>query len=205
MKRAISVSELISKNFKVLEFENEWHNLIGNPQLSGTWLVWGDSGNGKTRFVLQMCKYLTKFGRVAYNSLEEGLSESMKLAFIDTGMDEVKRKIILLDNEPIEDLEKRLSQHKAPKIVVIDSLQYSGLNFKQYKRLKESNPKTLFIIISHSQGKLPAGRVANSIRFDAFVKIMVEGYKAFATSRFGGGEPYTIWHEGAEKYWNKID
>lgn len=205
MKRAISISELISKNFKVVEFENEWYDLIGNPQLSGTWLVWGDSGNGKTRLVLQLCKYLTNFGRVAYNSLEEGFCESMKLAFIDTGMDEVKRKIILLDNEPIEDLEKRLKLQKAPKIVVIDSIQYSGLNFKQYKRLKESNPKTLFIIISHSQGKYPAGRVANAIRFDAFVKIKVEGYKAFATSRFGGGKPYTIWREGAEKYWNKID
>ncbi len=205
MSRAISVTELTATNFKSIPFEGHWQKSIGKPQLTGSWLVWGDSGNGKTRFVLQLCKYLTNFGRVAYNSLEEGASESMKTAFIETGMLQVKKKIVLLDKESIADLKKRLKRHKSPDVIVIDSIQYTGMNYKQYIELKEMFPKKLFILISHAEGKLPSGRVAKSIRFDAFVKIRVEGYKAFFVSRYGGGHPYTIWKQGASEYWNEIE
>jgi hypothetical protein len=205
MSRAISVTELITTNFKSIQFSGQWKHSIGNPQLTGSWLVWGDSGNGKTRFVLQLCKYLANFRRVAYNSLEEGASASMKTAFIETDMLQVKKKIILLDKESMTDLKKRLKRHKSPGIVVIDSVQYTGMNYKQYIELKEMFPKKLFILISHADGKLPSGRVAKSIRFDAFVKIRVEGYKAFFVSRYGGGAPYTIWRKGASEYWNEIE
>ena len=205
MKRAISITELLSKKFRVMQFEGQFKDLIGNPELTGSWIVWGGSGNGKTRFSLQLCKYLSKFGKIAYNSLEEGVSQSIKQAFIDTKMHEVKGKVFLLDKEPINELTLRLKKHKSPDIIVIDSIQYSGLNYKQYIQLKESFPKKLFIFISHGEGQHPAGRVAKSVRFDAFVKIRVEGYKAFAVSRYGGGKPYTIWQTGADEYWNNID
>ena len=41
-------------------------------------VVWGKSGNGKTSFVLQLCKELTRYGKVAYDSLEEGSSLTMQ-------------------------------------------------------------------------------------------------------------------------------
>ncbi len=56
MKRAISISELLTTNFKVLPFEGDWKASIGNPELAGSWIIWGKSGNGKTRFTLQLCK-----------------------------------------------------------------------------------------------------------------------------------------------------
>lgn len=201
MKRAISISELYTTNFKVLDFQGAWEESIGQPELAGSWLIWGKSGNGKTRFTLQLCKYLTQFGKVAYNSLEEGASLSMRKAFVETGMEEVKRRIVLLDQESISDLIVRLKKRKSPDIIAIDSVQYTGMNYDAYRQLRDLFPKKLFILISHAEGKEPAGRVAKSIRFDAFVKIWVEGYKAFPTSRFGGGKPYTVWEKGANKYW----
>ncbi len=39
----------------------------------------------QTRFALQLGKYLTHFGRVAYNSLEEGASVAMRTAFWKPG------------------------------------------------------------------------------------------------------------------------
>lgn len=57
--------------------------------------VWGNSGNGKTSFVMQLCKYLCRFGRVAYNSLEEGASLTMKNTLIEFGMAEVNRRFLL--------------------------------------------------------------------------------------------------------------
>jgi hypothetical protein len=75
------------------------------------------------------------------------------------------------------------------------------MTYNDYKTLRSLFPQKLFILISHAEGKNPAGRVAKSIKYDAFVKIWVEGYRAFAVSRYGGGEPYTIWDEGADEYW----
>jgi hypothetical protein len=60
----------------------------------------------------------------------------------------------------------------------------------------------LIIFISHASGKRPKGNAAVSVMYDATLKIWVEGFKAFSKGRFFGktGE-YTIWDEGAEKYW----
>ena len=57
----------------------------------GVWFIWGSSGNGKTSFVMQLCKQLTRFGRVAYNSLEEGDDVTMQNALIRFGMKSVGR------------------------------------------------------------------------------------------------------------------
>jgi len=199
--RAISINELCMKKLKIIPFEDNWLRSFGEPERSGAWIIWGNSGNGKTYFALQLCKYLTKFGRIAYNSLEEGCSQSMKLAFIKINMIEVRRKLILLDREPINELKERLKRRQSPNIIAIDTIQYSGMNYKDYKELRYDFPKKLFILISHAEGKEPAGRVAKSIKFDASVKIRCEGYKAFPVSRSGGSEPFIIWNEGAGKYW----
>lgn len=197
VKRALTVNEI--RNFKPveLEFEGKWKDSIGTPELTGTWLIWGNSANGKTRFALQLAKYLTNFRRVAYNSLEEGLSKSMKEAIIDTGLD---KNFVLLDKEPMEELKVRLRKRKSPDVILIDSLQYTGLTYSQYKELRKEFPQKLFIFISHAEGNEPRGNVARSIKYDAFVKIPVIGYAAYPQSRYGGGETYVIWKYGYDKF-----
>lgn len=202
--RAKSVTDLLTMRFKEVPFEGKWLASFGKPELSGSWLIWGNSGNGKTRLAMALCKYLTAFGRVAYNSLEEGASLSTQRAVREIGMDDVKRRFILLDKEPMNELIERLKKRKSPDIVVIDSVQYSGLNYRDYKQLRDQFRNKLFILISHAEGKEPAGRVAKSIRFDAFVKIRVEGYRADVVSRYGGGNSFVIWEQGAEEYWGTI-
>lgn len=201
LTRAVSIAELQNKKFKTLDFDGEWKATIGQPEMSGSWLIWGGSANGKTRYALQLCKYLTRFGRVAYNSLEEGLSLSMQMAFADVGMMSVKRRLILLDKEPIEELKVRLRRHKSPDIVVIDSWQYTGLNYTEYKQLRDEFRHKLFIIVSHADGKEPSGRVAKSIKYDAFVKVWVDGFRAHVTSRYGVGGHYDVWPERAQEIW----
>lgn len=202
--RAISVSELETTKFAALAFDGEWESFLGLPERSGAWLIWGASGNGKTRFALQLAKYMTRFGKVAYNALEEGVSLSLRKACKETGMSEVKKRIIFLDKEPVFELKERLSKRKSPDIIIIDSVQYTGMKYSDYTQLKDQFRNKLFILISHADGKEPAGRVAKSIRFDVSVKIRVEGYKAFPVSRYGGGEEYIIWEDGAYKYWGDI-
>lgn len=197
--------QLINKNIRTVEFDGAFRKLIGNPSLSGSWIIWGQSGNGKTHFLLQLCKYLTRFEKVAFNSMEEGSGASIKKAFEDENMIEVNGRMIIIDGETIEELIERLKKKKSPNIIAIDSLQYSGINYAKYKQLKEMFPNKLFIWNAHAEGKLPEGKTANRIRFDAHVKIRVEGYKAFAQSRFAinGSQPYVIWQQGASVYWGE--
>lgn len=195
-KRAISVDEILKMKFIEMPFEGEWLDSFGEPERTGVWLMWGHSGNGKTSFALQLSRYLTQFGKVAYNTLEEGARKSFQLAVKRHHLKTVKKKFVIL-NEGLEDLKERLSKRKSPDIIIIDSFQYTGLSKTEYKALKAEFPNKLFIFISHAEGKHPEGRPAKFVRFDADVKIFIEGYKAFPVSRFGGGEPFVIWPERA--------
>jgi len=183
-----------------MPFEGEWLDSIGCPEITGSWIIWGNSGNGKTRFALQLCKYLSQFGKVAYNSLEEGISESLRKALQETNMIQAARRFTVLDRESIPDLIDRLDKRKSADIVCIDSLQYSDLNYKEYKSLKERFPQKLFIYISHADGRNPDGRVAKKVKYDSNVKVFVEGFQAQVTSRYGGGVPFIVWREGYERY-----
>ena len=203
MKRAYSVDNVLQAKFNTLEFDGIWKEAVGCPELSGTWIVYGGVKNGKTSFTMQLSKYLTKFEMVAYNSVEEGLSLSIQSAFRRTGMEEVKRKFLLIDKEEPKDLITRLERRKSPNVVVIDTVQFWDMTFKDYKDLKTKFPEKLFIYISHSAGNMPDGKVAQRIWRDANVSFRIEGFKAFPIGRYGGGEPVVISEERAIKYWGK--
>ncbi|QIL40578.1 hypothetical protein G7074_15680 [Pedobacter sp. HDW13] len=204
LKRALSGAEVKTMKFKTMDFTGGWLDLLGKPEPAGCWLVWGNSFNGKTRFVLTLCKYLTAFGKVAYDSLEEGFCKDMQDALSDVGMEDVKNRFQFLGKESIPDLTTRLEKPKSAAIVVIDSLQYSDLNLRSYKELRSKFPKKLFIIISHADGKEPEGRVAKKIKYDAAKKIRIEGYRAFSQVRGKGSAHYDIWPAEAARYWNEL-
>lgn len=204
IKRAISVHEILNTNFVEMPFIGKWESSFGSPERSGVWIIWGNSGNGKTSFAMQLARYLTQFGKVAYNSLEEGARKSLKLTLQRNNMQQVSKHFFIL-SEDIEELRKRLAKRKSPNIVIIDSFQYTGMTKAEYKKLKKDFPTKLFIFISHAEGKNPEGRAAKFVMYDADIKIRVEGYKAFFASRFGGGDPLTIWEKGASEYWAEIN
>ena len=202
--RAISVSELYAMKRQTYALSGPWRDAFGEPERGGVWFIWGRSGSGKTSFVLQLCKELSRFGRVAYDSLEEGASLTMKNAFIRAGMQDVARRVVLLDGEPMERLDERLSKHKSPEVVVIDSFQYTQMDFAAYMDFKRRHASKLLVIISQADGTRPKGRTAVSVMYDASLKIWVEGYRAFSKGRyFGPLGYYTIWEERAEQYWTK--
>lgn len=208
MGRAISNKNVLMARFEVAEFDGRFLASFGKPELRGAWLIYGGSGCGKTTFVMQLCKYLTRFRRVAYNSLEQGLSLSLQKTWLRVGMEEAGNRIILLDKEQMKDLRNRLVRKHSPDVVVIDSVQYLRRFYaEQYQSLRDEFPDKLFIFVSHESNGNPKGAIAQSIRYDADIKVRVEGYKAFVTTRYEvselgeGGADFVIWEEGASKYW----
>lgn len=181
--------------FETLNLEGEWQASLGEPQLSGAWLAWGCSGSGKTSFALLLAKYLSNFGVVAFDSLELGIGKALQRSAKIANLSDVKPGRIIFIKERVDQLRERLKKHKSPKIIIIDSFQYLRIKYADYLELKEEFPDKLFIFISHADGKNPRSSDAESVRFDADIKIFVEGYAAYPTSRFGGGEPYIIWRE----------
>jgi nucleoside-triphosphatase THEP1 len=201
MQRAYSVSNVQEAKFQTLNFTGEWKKAVGSPELTGTWFIYGPPKNGKTSFAMKLVKYLTNFKRSAYNSVEEGLSLTIQMAMDRVNMIDVGSKLILLEKEEIEPLIERLQRHKSPDVIVIDSIQFMELKFSDYKRLKTMFPHKLFIYVSHVEGKQPEGSTAKRIWRDANVAFRVEGFKAFTTSRYGGGSEIVISEEFAKAHW----
>lgn len=201
MKRALSIRNILDKKYDTFPFREKWHEAFGEPEKVGVWFVWGNSGNGKSSFVMQLCKELCKYEQVLYNSLEEGACLTIQNSLRLHGMAEVNSRMLFVQ-EDIETLKARLRRHKSPNIIAIDSLQYTGITYREYIRLKEAFPAKLFIFISHAAGNNPKGDTAKSVMYDAALKIWVEGGKAFSKGRFiGSTGSYVCNPKLAAEYW----
>ncbi len=113
--------------------------------------------------------------------------------------------IDLWDGYQVKEMREELRKPRAPKIVIIDSLPYLfNFNFRELQRLKQQFPKVLFIFVAHEKKGEPDGALAMKVKYDAEIKIHVQGFTAFITSRFAvpekgeGGQPFTIWDSGSE-------
>ncbi|MBX7204182.1 MAG: ATP-binding protein [Bacteroidia bacterium] len=199
MRRAVSVTQLHSEKWVEYDLKGQWFESFGKPERSNVWFVMAEVASGKTTFVAMLCKELSQFGIVAYNSIEEGKSKSLSKAFKRAGIKSGSRKVIVLNKEYFTELCARLDKHKSPQIVVIDTIQHSWFTRAQYTELKERYPNKTFVIISHMDGKKPEGSVAKFIYQDAGIKITIRGFVAFVKSRYVDGmpKPFVIWEKGA--------
>lgn len=202
MKKALSVTDIFRKEYTTFPFKGEWEAAFSHPETVGTWFIWGNSGNGKSTFALQLCGELSKYGKVLYNSLEEGYSLTFRKK-LEMLKEQLSNGQINIVSEDIDTLSLRLKRRRSANFIVIDSYQYCGLDYRRYLEFKKAHANKLLIFISHAEGRNPAGRSAKSVMFDSTLKIWVEGYKAFSKGRFIGenGGVYTIWAEGSEKVW----
>ena len=207
MGKAISNRDVAAARFETVPFEGEWLAAIGRPELRGSWLVFGQSGSGKTTFALQLARYLSRFARVAYNTLEQGLSLSFQSAWIRAGMEEAGSAIVVLDKEPLHQLRQRLAKRRSPQVVIIDSLTaLPGFSRKDYLSLVGGFPGKLFVFLAHERKGLPDPAIAETVRRLSEVKIYVEGFRAHISSRYAcpergeGVSDYIIWRQGADEY-----
>lgn len=197
MKKAMSITNIITRTYETLPFKGEWFEAFSEPERTGTWFIWGSSGSGKSTFALQLCSELCKYGKVLYNSLEEGCGLSFRNRIEQYAADIDHKKFHVI-TDTIDELYIRLKRRNSADFILIDSYQYSGLTYETYIKLKEEFPNKLFIFTSQADGKRPAGRSAKRVQFDAALKIFVEGFIAKSNGRFIGTKgTYTIWEDGA--------
>ena len=198
---SISVEKLLRKKFKVIELQNEFQELIGNPECAGSFIIYGPSANGKTTFAVQLLKEFCKSKKVGYNSIEEKAKFSFQNALKRGNILSVKGKLKIWISLSVEELTEELIKPKSPDVVFIDSVQYlrmtqrsvNQLTLFEYKNLINRFPNKLFIFISHAKKGEPKGSLAESILHDADVGIYIKDFIATPTkSRYGGKTIYEI-------------
>ncbi|MFN4248935.1 MAG: hypothetical protein ACK4EY_14505 [Flavipsychrobacter sp.] len=206
MPKLLSLKALLKKKYKYLEnLPEKFRNSFGDLTMGFVMVIWGESSNGKSTLTTKILEVLIKYGKVMYISLEEGHRRSMQRLAEDTFAEEAHQGQIFFGNHEMTFAETMLTlkKRKSAKIVVIDSVQYWDITIPDYKELKETFPQKIFIFISHAEGKQPDGKLAKKIKYDADIKVRVEGFIAFVRSRFQGNHPYVIYEEGARDYWGK--
>ena len=208
LKRAYSTRDLTRMvDPEGISLGPELDEAIGPAEpVGGTWFIYGPSKNGKTSMAMILAKALAKHYRVVYDSVEEGIRKTVRMAVERHGMDEVGRNFFMLDRELYDELFFRLKPMKRFGVVFIDSVQFMGLQISQYRQLKMTFPDKLFVFISHvknNRGTSPEGRTALRIMQDSDVIFSVQGFKAFVTSRFGGTGKFTISEKMAEEFYVK--
>lgn len=203
MARSLTAKEILGIHRQSITLTGEWGNCIGTMDRHGVVFIWGNSGNGKTSAVISLCKELSEYGKILFVSLEEGFSLSFQNSLKRFDMESCGSKFQVIDKATPEELIQRLTKPRSPEFVVIDSYQYLGMSYKQYIEFKSKLQNKLLIFLSHADGKQPSGRAAKAVKYDAMLKIWVEGYVAHSNGRFiGPTAKAVIWEQGAYEYWN---
>lgn len=201
MNRATSTKQFIQTKFKTMDIPVKFKGTLGKPECSGSWLIYGESFNGKTTFALQLIESLCTVHKAAYLVLEEGLKLTFQDKVRDSGIVGRGSKIVLWHNETLEDIYERLESPRSPRIVFIDSVQYLRANKKsgqeiskfEYIQLLEAFPERLFVFISHAEKGNPKGSLASAIYYGSDICIEVKEFIAYPNkNRCGGSEPYNL-------------
>lgn len=208
--KKIGLKQLAQKTYsEVPNLPEQFTRSFGDIEDAFDCIIYGNSGNGKTNFTVQVIKdlILALKQKCIYISYEEGHTKTLQKTMIERHdmLNQVGNMLEILDYTNYDDLVKRMSKKQSAKIWVIDSLQASHFTEQQCAALKSrfvmSRKKKIIIYISWAEGKKPKGSAAQAVEYYAHIKIRVEGLIAFFKSRFGGNRNYVVWEEGAKKYW----
>lgn len=207
MAKMYSNNNVLSARFALAPFEGAWLAHLGRPALQGMWFVYGKSGSGKTTYCLQLAKYLTGFvRRVAYDSLEQGLSPAMQQAWRRAGLEVCGRKIALIDREPLPDLRARLGKKQSPDVVFLDSVMYlEDVSASELIALRHEHPHKLFVLIGQERNGDAYNSKQIKLKHDADIKIRVVGGVARCETRYTtedgcGGEDFIAFEARKKKF-----
>ena len=194
MGKVLGVNTVLNKSYPVFELSPQWLRHLGRISRNFKMLIYGDPGNGKTSYTMQLCKELARHGKVFYNSKEEGDSSTIQDAFKAHRMDQVAGKFMLGDRFSFDEMLDKVRKG-GYKFIVVDSIDYMNFTTTQYKQLIETFPKKAFIFISWEKNGKPKLQAAKDIEYMADIKVHVLDFMAYARSRFGSLEDYVIWPE----------
>lgn len=202
MARTLSAAQVLAIRNETLQLTGGWGEAFGEIDRHGIVFVYGPSTGGKSSAAMCFAKELTRFGRVLYVSNEEGFASSLQERLRRFSIADCGTRFQLVSKETMSDLIGRLKKRKSADFVVIDSVQDSQMSRVEYRDLKKLSISKLLIFVSRVEGCRPIGRLAVDIKFDADLKVWVEGGRAKSEGRYIGKVGYyDVIQQKAREYW----
>lgn len=176
-QETMSSQDLISMNFETIGLKGRFRELIGDPSVGFTAMVFGQPKSGKSTLMLEFANELAaKHGPVLYVAVEEGYGYTLK--------EKIQR--VQATHQRLFFAEKLPKNLSAYDFVFIDSVSRAGMELEDLVRLKNKYPRVGFVFIFHStkDGKFRGG---NELAHEVDVIITVENKMATASGRFNSG------------------
>jgi len=173
----VSSGELHAMDFQTSGQQGKYRELIGDPCVGFTAMVYGLPKSGKSTMCLDFANYLASLhGKVLYCAIEEGFGYTLK--------EKVERLKAHHSNLYITD---RVPENQNDfQFVFIDSVSKAGMDVNAIDQLRKMHPDTSFIFIYHTT-KEGHFKGVNEHAHEVDVIIQVEKGQAISTGRFNAG------------------
>lgn len=173
----VSSSELLAMDFQTIGLQGKYRELIGDPSIGFTAMVYGLPKSGKSTMCLDFANYLASHhGKVLYCAIEEGFGYTLK--------EKIERlKAHHLNLYITERVPENLNDFQ---FVFIDSVSKAGMDVNAIDQLRKMHLDTSFIFIYHTT-KEGNFKGVNEHAHEVDVIIQVEKGKASSTGRFNAG------------------
>lgn len=173
----VSSGELLAMEFQTIGLKGKYRELIGDPSVGFTAMVYGLPKSGKSTMCLDFANYLASHhGKVLYCAIEEGFGYTLK--------EKIERLKAHHSNLYITD---RVPENlNGFNFVFIDSVSKAGMDVNAIDQLRKMHPDTSFIFIYHTT-KEGNFKGVNEHAHEVDVIIQVEKGKASSTGRFSAG------------------
>ena len=171
------------KRFHVLEFNEFYAKLMGKPERNFTMMCYGESGSGKSVFLMQFSDYFAKtFGKSLYNSHEEGANQTIQNRINNFNID--AQKLFVADAMTFDEMCTAIEKNYY-RLVIIDSVKYMGFTFNQLRELRKRFAKRLLCVcivdFGSSKGSPDSGK---DLLHAADVKMYFKNGRVYSISRY---------------------
>jgi len=173
----VSSGELLKMDFQTIGLKGKYLELIGDPSIGFTAMVYGLPKSGKSTMCLDFANHLaSNHGKVLYCAVEEGFGYTLKEKIERLGAQHAN--LYITDRVP-----ENLSDYQ---FVFIDSVSKACMDVEDIDRLRKLHPETSFVFIYHTtkEGKFKG---VNSHAHEVDVIIQVDKGQATSTGRFNAG------------------
>lgn len=177
VKGMISVGDfknITIKTFDFAEKSQEFYEILGNPAENFRMMIYGQNFNGKSTYAILLAKFLCEnFGRVLYNSSEEGISISLQNKVKEINSDLFDISSCRSGADLISLLKKT---DKKPRFLFIDSINDMNITNDDLKKIIEldSNRAIIWIMQATKGGDFKG---KNEFAHEADIRIKIEHYK----------------------------
>jgi hypothetical protein len=165
----VSAKDLAKLRFRTIGYKGRFKDVVGDPAVGFRMMVYGKPFQGKSSFVIELCKDLAalKKGRIAYLALEEGISASMQKKVIDRGAANV---------DGLDFLGAMPASFGGYSFIVIDSVSDRSMKRETLRELFLQHPQICFICIFHAT-KEGGARGGLDYSHDMDIILKIEGHQ----------------------------